>query len=159
MKLAKIFLILLLASRLFPPATAEAFNCDVSATAVNFGGYDVLSPTPNDAVATITVSCNIPPQNPQAPLAVKISVSPGSSGSFFPRRVPPLGGGAGRAYNLFTGPTFSTVWGDGTGGSATQTNFVTRATPWTATIYGRIPPRQNVSAGSYGDALTVTIEW
>ncbi|MCL5966951.1 MAG: spore coat protein U domain-containing protein [Deltaproteobacteria bacterium] len=31
--------------------------------------------------------------------------------------------------------------------------------PVTTTVYGRIPPGQNVSVGSYGDTLTVTITW
>jgi spore coat protein U-like protein len=70
-----------------------------------------------------------------------------------------MGGPERLAYNLFTPPSFSTVWGDGSGGSQTQTNLVTRTNPWNATIYGRLPAGQNVPVGSYSDVITVTIEF
>jgi spore coat protein U-like protein len=37
--------------------------------------------------------------------------------------------------------------------------MVTRDTPFMATIYGRIPASQNVSAGGYTDVITVTVDW
>jgi spore coat protein U-like protein len=138
---------------------AGAFNCNVNVTGLSFGGYDVFSAIPKDSTATVTVTCNAPPQNPTAPVPVVISLSPGNSGSFAQRRLQRLDGPDRLAYNLFTTPAFSTVWGDGSGGSQTQTNLVTKDTPWTANIYGRIPAGQNVSAGSYSDVITVTIEW
>lgn len=138
---------------------AGAFNCNVNVTGLSFGGYDVFSAIPKDSAATITVTCNAPPQNPNAPIPVSISLSPGSSGSFGQRQLQRLGGPELLAYNLFTTPSFSTVWGDGSGGSQSQTNLVTRTTPWNATIFGRIPAGQNVPAGSYSDVITVTIEW
>jgi spore coat protein U-like protein len=136
-----------------------AFNCNVNVTGINFVGYDIFSTIPKDSTATVTVTCNAPPQNPNAPIPVLISLSPGSSGSFAQRQLQQTGGPDRLAYNLFTTPSFSRVWGDGSGGSETQSNLITRTTPWNATIYGRIPARQNVSAGSYGDVITVTIEW
>ena len=136
---------------------AAAFNCSVNATGLNFGSYDVFSTTPRDATATITVTCKAPPQNPNTPIPVIISLSPGTSGSFAQRQ---LQRGPDRlAYNLFTTPSFSTVWGDGSDSSQTQTNTITSITPWNATLYGRIPARQNISAGSYSDLITVTIDW
>jgi spore coat protein U-like protein len=138
---------------------ADAFNCNINVTGLNFGSYDVFSAIPKDSTATITVTCNAPPQNPNAPIPVLISLSPGNSGSFAQRQLQRLGGPELLAYNLFTTPSFSTVWGDGSGSSQTQTNLVTRSTPWNATIYGRIPAMQNVSVGSYSDVITVTIEW
>lgn len=107
----------------------------------------------------INVTCNAPAQNPNAPIPVIITLSPGNSGSFAQRQLQRLGGPDGLAYNLFTTPSFSTVWGDGSGGSQAQTNLVSRTTPWNATIYGRIPAGQNISVGSYSDVITVTIEW
>jgi len=138
---------------------AGAFNCNVNVTGLNFGSYDVFSAIPKDSTATINVTCNAPSQNPNAPIPVTISLSPGNSGSFAQRQMQRLGGPEGLAYNLFTTPSFSRVWGDGSGDSQVQTNFVTRTTPWNATIYGRIPAGQNVSVGSYSDVIIVTIEW
>jgi spore coat protein U-like protein len=53
----------------------------------------------------------------------------------------------------------STIWGDGGGSSSVQTALVAKDMPWNATLFGRIPARQNVSAGSYSDTITVTIDF
>lgn len=136
---------------------AAAFNCNVNASGVSFGGYNVFSPIPLDATGSISVDCNIPARNPHAPLTVTVSISPGNSGSFAQRTM--QGPGSVLNYNLYMSPSFSSVWGDGSGGTNVRTALVTRDTPLTATIYGRIPARQNVSAGSYSDLLTVTVTW
>jgi spore coat protein U domain-containing protein, fimbrial subunit CupE1/2/3/6 len=138
---------------------AFAFNCGVTATGVNFGGYDVFDNVARDATGTITVTCNAPEQNPNAPIPVMVSLSPGGSGTFAQRQMQSAGGTAPLNYNLFTNASCSTIWGDGSGASSIISNNVTRATPLTATIFGRIPPRQNVSAGQYSDLITVTIQW
>lgn len=135
----------------------HAFKCNVNVTGVNFGGYDVFSATPRDATGRINIDCNIPPQNPHAPLAVTVTISPGNSGSFAQRQL--QGPGTPLSYNLYTTPSFSTVWGDGSSGSHFPTTFITRDTPWTGIVYGRIPARQNVQPGLYGDLLIVTVEW
>lgn len=138
---------------------AQAFKCDVTATGVNFGSYDVFSPVPLDSTGSINISCNIPSKNPHAPLAVTVSLSPGNSGSFAQRAMQQAGGPDQMNYNLYTNASMSTIWGDDGGSSSVQTAFVTRDMPYRATIYGRIPARQNVRAGSYGDVITVTIEY
>jgi spore coat protein U-like protein len=138
---------------------AGAFTCNVNVTGLNFGGYDVFSSIPRDSTATVTVTCNAPAQNPNAPIPVIVSLSPGYSGSFAQRQLQRTGGPDRLAYNLYTTPSFSTVWGDGSGGSQTQSSMVTRDMPFTATIYGRIPASQNVSAGGYTDVITVTVDW
>jgi spore coat protein U-like protein len=150
--------LLCLSSLAWPVNRAEAFNCDVTATGLNFGSYDVFAPVPLDSTASINVSCNIPPQNPQAPLAVTISLSPGSSGSFAPRSMQSAGADT-LDYNLYANASMSAIWGDGGGSSTVQSAFVTSAMPWNATLFGRIPARQNVSAGSYSDTITVTIDF
>lgn len=154
-----VFLITALFCLLVFTQPAAAFTCNVNATPINFGTYDVFSPTPKDTTATITVTCKAPPQNPNAPIPVIISISPGMSGSFAQRQLQRAGGADQLFYNLYTSPSFSTVWGDGSGSSQTQSNSITSITPWTATLYGRIPARQNVSADSYSDIITVTVDW
>lgn len=139
------------------PAGVAGAACTVSATGVAFGPYDVFASAPLDSTGTVTVSCDeVPPPD------VTIEIGPsGGSGGFNPRRM----GHASRPdrmnYNLFTDPSRSAVWGDGTAG--TQTVFLKRVKrqkpPVVTTIYGRIPPGQNVSAGGYSDTLTVTITW
>lgn len=137
---------------------ALAFKCDVMSTGLNFGSYDVFDNVARDTTGTITVTCNAPEQNPHAPLPVTVSLSPGNSGTFAQRQLRGTGN-TPLVYNLFTNAACSTIWGDGSGSSSFISNNVTKSTPLTATIYGRIPPRQNVSAGGYSDLITVTIQW
>jgi spore coat protein U-like protein len=69
-------------------------------------------------------------------------------------------GGSDRlAYNFYADPGGAAVWGDGSGGTVTMSARVMKNTPWTVTLYGRVPPGQDVSAGSYSDMLTITINF
>jgi spore coat protein U-like protein len=128
--------------------------CTVSATGVAFGSYDVFVATPRDSTGTVTVRCD---QAPPADVVVAIGPS-GTSGGFIPRQMRSASSPDRLNYNLFTNAGRSTVWGDGAAGTSTVLlKNVTRNRPVVTTIYGRIPPGQDVSVGSYSDTLTVTI--
>jgi spore coat protein U-like protein len=128
--------------------------CTVSATGLAFGPYDVFAPVPLDTTGTVTVTCD---RNPRAAITISIGPSP-VSGGFRPRQMRHVVLPDRLNYNLFTSPSLGTVWGDGSSGTSTVVlRRVRRRRPVTATIYGRIPPGQNVSVGAYSDALTVTI--
>jgi spore coat protein U domain-containing protein, fimbrial subunit CupE1/2/3/6 len=82
----------------------------------------------------------------------------GGSGGFNPRQMRRAGASDLLGYNLYTTASMSTVWGDGSAGTSTVfLSKVNRNHPVTTSVYGRIPPGQNVSVGSYADTLTVTI--
>jgi spore coat protein U-like protein len=128
--------------------------CLVSATGLNFGEYDVFSAVPRDTTGTVTVTCD---RNPPTDVTISIGRS-GGSGGFNPRQMRRAGGSDLLGYNLYTTASMSTVWGDGSAGTSTVfLRKVNRNHPVTTTIYGRIPPGQNVSVGSYAETLTVTI--
>jgi spore coat protein U-like protein len=57
-------------------------------------------------------------------------------------------------YNLYTDATLSTVWGDGTGHSATVNATQVAGIH---TVYGRIPARQNAHVGVYNDTIVITL--
>jgi spore coat protein U-like protein len=158
MRTAQILLLLCLLSLAGPFGNAWAFKCDVTATSLNFGGYDIFSQVSLDSTASIDVTCNIPSKNPQAPLTVIVSLSTGNSGNYAQRWMQSAGPDNLR-YNLYTNASMSTIWGDGGGSSSTQIAFVTKDMPWQATIYSRIPAQQNIRAGSYSDTITVTIDF
>jgi spore coat protein U-like protein len=142
----------------FDSRPAAAFKCNVTVTSLPFGSYNIFSPTPLDSTANLSVDCNIPPQHPQAPLTVAVSLSPGNSGGFAQRWMQSAGPDSLR-YNLYTTAAFSTIWGDGGGSSSILTGFAHRNMPFNATIYGRIPAQQNIRAGSYSDIITVAIDY
>ena len=100
---------------------------------------------------TISVSCN-----PRARVTVTIGTSP-NSGGFNPRQMKQIAGVDLLNYNLYRDPGRVEIWGDGTGGTFSQWKNVNRNKPRVFSVYGRIPPLQNVSAGPYTDILVVTI--
>jgi spore coat protein U-like protein len=115
--------------------------CTISTTPVNFGSYDVFSASPTDSTGLITITCNETPA-PYAP--VSIGPSPNSGGL---------------NYNLYTNAARTSIWGDGTSGTVRVWRTFWRNIPRNLTVYGRIPPGQDVPAGTYTDTLTVTLIW
>jgi spore coat protein U-like protein len=85
-----------------------------------------------------------------------------SSGSITARQMQKSGGTDMLSYNIYRDATRLAVWGQ-TAGVDTMTitqNLPNKATTTVSfTLYGRINGLQNVSAGSYGDTLTVTIDY
>lgn len=130
-----------------------AGQCNITATPVNFGNYDIFSSSPLDATGTLNISCNIPPQKPAAIVSVQVDAGNGSLG----QRVMVSGSGEQMLYNLYTNAGMTTVFGSA--GDPAMVQTVNRSTPWVLTIYGRVPPLQSLSAGTYTDLLTATILW
>ena len=129
--------------------------CTVSTAPVDFGSYNVLLTAATDTESSITVDCN---EAPPATVTISIGPSP-NSGGFEPRQMKLSGGSEVINYNLYTDSGRTQIWGDGNGSTFTLTDMVFKREPWLATIYGRIPPGQNVSIGNYSETLTVTIVW
>ena len=148
--------ILMFLAMIFCAVNSHAFNCRVSTTPVSFLNYDVFSNSPAYSTGTVAVDCNNPDHHP---LPVTIAINRGGSGSFNPRQMRRAAGGDRLNYYLFTDASRAVIWGDGTGGTSTVTNTVTRNSPWNATVYGMLPARQNVRVGSYSDRLLVTVTW
>jgi spore coat protein U-like protein len=87
------------------------------------------------------------------------ALSSGMSGTFTARTMSNGTGGTLR-YNLYTIAADSVVWGDGTGGSQTQTLTINGLGSVTvnATVYGLVP-LQDPAPGSYSDTITVTVNY
>jgi spore coat protein U domain-containing protein, fimbrial subunit CupE1/2/3/6 len=124
---------------------AWAQQCMISTVAINFGVYDVTARNPLNAVGSISVHCS-----PAILTVVKLDPGRHSAGSFNPRKM--MGGGENLQYNLYMDAPCTTIWGDGTGNTFTQTGG-------NLTVYGRITPLQNVNPGVYSDVVTITVEW
>lgn len=128
----------------------SATTCTVSATNITFANYDVFSTFNNDSTGTITVSCTAPwPQ-------LTIAIGQSSNSGFLPRKMKKSGGTDMLIYNIFTDSSMSAVWGDGNSGTQVVVHPSNKKTI-PEIVYGRIPPRQDISAGFYSDVLMVTI--
>jgi spore coat protein U-like protein len=127
-------------------------SCTISATSVSFGNYNVFDGAAVASTGTITYACNSRATN------ITISLSKGASSSYNPRMM--VKGAETLAYNLFTDAAQTSVWGDGTAGTSvySRTNPPNN-TNVNVTVYGQIPPGQDISAGTFSDTVSATINF
>jgi spore coat protein U-like protein len=134
------------------PSLAHAGGCTVTASGVAFGQYSVFSGGPTSTTGTLSYTCTLPVEPPV------IKLSQGHSLSFTPRALSATSGTL--SYNLYLNASCTTIWGDGTSGtSAYSAPAPANGQLYSVTIYGLIPARQNVRAGTYVDSVVVTIEF
>lgn len=146
------------ACALFVPALTFAGNtCTVAAGVHAFGAYDTINPT--SGTSSITVTCTHS-ASPSFTFKYTIALSSGS-GSYAARQM--TGGGDTLNFNHYTTAAHSTVWGDGTGGTATIPGSFTvpsgsnSSGSQTQTVYGLIGAAQNVTPASYATLLPITV--
>lgn len=138
------------------PGGAWAMSCSVGATAVNFGTYNPLSGTPDDATGTVTVTCDTL-VGLFASWTVALSTG---NGSYSPRLL--KSGASSLSYNLYTTVAHTNVWGDGSGTTTLVSDHATLiigANVTHYTVYGHIPAGQDAAAGSYTDTIVVTVNY
>lgn len=146
----------LLAVALVAAPAAHAQICTASTTGLNFATYDPFAPGASSITGGVSVSC-------RATLAIGVTyavqLGAGASGSIAARRM--TNGVSVLNYQLYTDAARTVVWGDGTGGSGVVSDgFLLAALATvnrTYTAYGTIPARQRVSAGTFGDVVTVLV--
>ncbi|MFC0444233.1 spore coat U domain-containing protein [Pseudidiomarina halophila] len=122
-------------------------NCLVSAQGVSFGSYDSLSGAPSESTGVVEVSCD-------AQTSYTLSLSPGA-GVYTERKM--LNGEDALIYNLYSDPSYSFIWGDGSGVTTTVSGAT--ATTQLHDIYGRMPAGQDVAVGTYTDVIIVTVQF
>jgi spore coat protein U-like protein len=134
-------------------------TCTVTSSGVALGGYTFSNVLPTDASGNIEVSCSL---IGVISLVVnyEIRLSTGASGSYPARQ---MGSGANRLrYNLYTNAAHAAIWGDGTAGTSTVSDFYLLGLLTTVRdypVYGRAPAGQNTPAGVYTDMITVTVAY
>jgi spore coat protein U-like protein len=125
-----------------PPLYAA--TCSLSVQPLDFGNYDFQSSQDLESVGHVIVTCDVS-------TSFTIALSPGG-GTYAARS---MQNGVHRlAYNLYTDPTQTMVWGDGSGGSTVVGDSGTQVD---RTVYGNAPAGQNPYIGIYSDAITVTL--
>ena len=83
-------------------------------------------------------------------------VGNGAGASFANRRMRRISGTELLNYSLYTTAARTTVWGDGTAGTATIAGTANGAAQ-TIPVYARIPAGQTAPSGQYFDVITVTV--
>jgi len=134
-------------------ASATCTGPLATASGLAFGSYNAASHTDSTANGSITVSCSLVLDSLPS---LTIALSAGTSSSFSTRRL--VFGGSTLAYNLYTSPAFTSIWGDGTAGTVTE-SYTAGARSVTLTVYGRLPKSQFSAPGPYTDAITVTVTY
>lgn len=135
-------------------ASCAAAACFVTAGSMSFGGYDVFDAQPRDSMLVLTLSCQEARSRD-----LRVSIGPSANSGGIAIRDMKWSGGSDRlTYNLFSDASRSQVWGDGTAAAPVDVLGVNRHAPRQLIIYGRIPPGQDVSIGSYMDSIAVTVD-
>ena len=99
-----------------------------------------------DSTGNINVNC---------PSGVGYSMALSAGGGAHTQRVMSSGGHS-LNYNLYTAANRAVVWGDATSGTV-KVNGTGIGVSVNHAVYGRIPARQNVHAGSYSDIVTLEL--
>ena len=139
---------------LFVPSRSDA-ACTITTSGLVFGPYNVFNVSAVSSTGSVTYRCGLL----EALFGtVTVTLSTGQSGTYTPRAmkkdVEPL------SYNLYLDAAATSVWGNGTGG----TQVYSRSNPpyntnVNLTVYGKLPPGQDVRAGTYTDTVAVTINF
>lgn len=161
MLLKKITMISMVLMSSYAQASCIGLACTCSATAlpVAFGSYNPLSATGLTNSGTVSVTCSALLVGLN--VSYTIALSAGQNGTFAARRM--INSTSLLQYNLYTTPALTTIWGDGTAGTAIVSDAyllnllsVTR----NYTVSGALPALQNVPpATSYTDLITVTVTY
>jgi len=127
-------------------------NCVIATSNLAFGQYDPLASNSTqhlDASAAVTMLCT-------RATSAELSLDSGRNSSGATRT---LAGSAQRVtYQLYRDAGRTQEWGGGTSGSL---QFVSEGIhkPQQVTLYGRIPPGQEVPSGMYSDVVMATVDF
>jgi spore coat protein U-like protein len=129
-------------------------NCRLIVAPMDFGDYDPLvrhEAAALDAESEIRLTCT---RNSPASISLDHgSFAPSDAGSRL------MSDGSQRlAYQLFQDSSRASVWGKGAD-SVSVLGTSSFSNPHTLTIYGRIPPGQEVLSGSYHDVVTAVVDF
>jgi spore coat protein U-like protein len=115
-----------------------------------FGSYNVFSSSPVDSTGTIVYRCSGDVDG------VLIAITKGQSPTFLPRQLEK--GAEELSYNLYRDAARTLVWGDFSSGTSAYIQIdPPNNQNVSLTVFGRIPPGQDISAGSYSDTVTVVV--
>lgn len=137
-----------------PSVCAQAMSCTpLSGSRFNFGTYDPLSVKPHDMQATYVIQCTPDYAGELLKLAVTLVPGEGEAGQWR------MQGSSGMPvrFGLYRDPARQVPLD-----ASARFEFsgqLSATQEFQVTIYGRLPARQNVAAGSYQATLTLLLEY
>lgn len=140
---------------------AVTVNCTTTAGGIAFGIYNPLSTVGTASTGSLKVVCTGSGFGATT-ITVDVSLSPGLSGNYATRTM--LSGSNVLDYNIYWSTAYTQIIGNGTGGSYAGsagpiTIIAGGSGQATGTMYGYIPPSQDVAPGGYSDVITVTVTY
>jgi spore coat protein U-like protein len=145
-------------------SVAHAGSCTVSSTGLAFGAYQPLTfaskLTSIDVTSTATVSMVCSGITGGGSYTISLGAGAYGGGDRISTRYMnnATNGGDYMIYNIYTVPTYQTVWGNGTIGSLIGGTLPTGDSSPSHTVYGKIPAGQNtLKAGTFSDTVTITL--
>jgi spore coat protein U-like protein len=128
-------------------------NCRLIVPPLAFGTYDPLAANaaqPADASAVVSVTCT---RNTTAALSFDFGLHAASTSN----RGMTGPGPETLQYQIYRDSARSQLWGSG--GDAMQLLSKGIAQPQQFTVFGRIPPQQEIEPGAYSDVLTAAVDF
>ena len=137
-------------------------SCTVSGTAMAFGStYQPLTGVALGTTSTVTVVCS--PGLIVVNLTPVVTLGPGGSGSQTARRMSTATPVRTLAYQIYKDMGHTQIWGDGTGGTFTNSTTTTLGLLFpitnTYTAYGLISTNTPGAVGVYTDMVLVTVTY
>ena len=125
--------------------------CSVTASDLAFGNYLPTNGSAVTATSTVEVTCT-------SGSDYTIALDGGTTTTDVSARAMTDGASHNLEYGLYTTGGYTTLWGDGTGSTATQGGTGNNLAQ-EYTVYGQLPAGQFVPAGSYTDMVGVTVNF
>lgn len=140
------------------PAASAAVTCTVQTSGLSLSSYSPFSSVSSSASATIITNCS-GGDSSGAQTVLTYTLSPGVSGNELARTLQ-MGPGQAINYNIYTDAAWTQIMGDGTRGTQTVSVCVSGAgcsvtSSYKFTLYGAVPPNQDIVPGTYTDTLTL----
>jgi spore coat protein U-like protein len=143
----------------------HAGTCAVTSSGLAFGTYQPLTFEAKLTSADVTsnASVSVVCTDITAGGSYTVALGPSTVGAgdrITVRYLANSTGGDPMAFNLFTSPTYTTVWGDGNTGSLIGESIPLGNSNQSLTVYGKIPAGQHrLQAGSFQDSMTMTLTY
>ena len=135
------------------PLLSHAMSCNLlSAGRFNFGAYDPLSSLPTDVQATFTLQCI--PAHPNERLNLQITVLTATG---VPGNLQASGTAKSIQFGFYQDPQRTVALDANT--RIVMTDRLSTAREYPITIYGRLPAKQNIPAGTYHANITFVIDY